>query len=125
MVLTSMKQKFRMHVCGPLEGIWAREPLYAHATMFCTDPCAPRLQPECQEDDDGGGRMRWLSSCICKRIGLRNPQEMFSRPSTMNSPSSYRAERARGAVNRHTWARWKTSLNFDSLDANFNILFIF
>lgn len=51
-------------------------------------PCAPRLHPECQEEEDGGGRMRWLSSCICRRMGRRKPQEMFSSPSTMSSPSS-------------------------------------
>lgn len=32
--------------------------------------------------------MRWLSSCICRRMGRRKPQEMFSSPSTMSSPSS-------------------------------------
>lgn len=40
--------------------------------------------------------MRSLSSCICRRMGRRSPQEMFSSPSTMNSSSS--CHRAIGAV---------------------------
>lgn len=58
------------------------------ASASVTHPCAPRLQPECQEEEDGGGRMRSWSSCIWSRMGLRSPQEMFSSPSTMNSSSS-------------------------------------
>lgn len=58
-----------------------------------THPWAPRLQPECQEEEEGGGRMRWLSSCICRRMGRRSPHEMFSSPSTISSPSSCSTDR--------------------------------
>lgn len=69
-------------------GNWTSSPQIPSNSSPFTHPCAPRLQPECQEEEDGGGRMRSWSSCICSRMGLRSPQEMFSNPSTMNSSSS-------------------------------------
>lgn len=66
-------------------------------------PWAPRLQPECQEEEEGGGRMRWLSSCIWRRMGRRKPQEMFSSPSTMSSPSSCARDGRSAAGPRRGW----------------------
>lgn len=71
---------------------WLQSTAWGHS-FSCTHPCAPRLQPECQEEEEGGGRMRWLSSCICRRMGRRKPHEMFSSPSTMSSPSSCTEQR--------------------------------
>lgn len=70
------------------QGHLRTEPQSPLGPALFTHPCAPKLQPECQEEEDGGGRMRSLSSCICRRMGRRSPQEMFSSPSTMNSSSS-------------------------------------
>lgn len=58
-----------------------------------SDLCVSRLQPECQDVEEGGGLIGSLSSCICSLIGRRRPQETLSSPSTISSPSSYVKEK--------------------------------
>lgn len=56
--------------------------------FWTTYPWLSRLQPECQDVEEGGGRIRSWSSCICSLIGRRRPQKMFNKPSKISSPSS-------------------------------------
>lgn len=79
--------------CFGAECVFGAACLVLGLSLPCTHPWAPRLQPECQEEEEGGGRMRWLSSCICRRMGRRSPHEMFSSPSTISSPSSCSTDR--------------------------------
>lgn len=57
--------------------------------IWTTYPWPSRLQPECQDVEEGGGRIRSWSSCIWSLIGRRRPQKIFSKPSKISSPSSY------------------------------------
>lgn len=57
--------------------------------IWTTYPWLFRLQPECQDVEEGGGRIRSWSSCIWSLIGRRRPQKIFSKPSKISSPSSY------------------------------------
>lgn len=57
-------------------------------SFWTTYPWLSRLQPECQDVEEGGGRIRSWSSCIWSLIGRRRPQKIFNKPSKISSPSS-------------------------------------
>lgn len=87
-------------------------------SVWTSYPWLSRLQPECQDVEEGGGLIRSWSSCIWSLIGRRKPQKMFSKPSNISSPSSCWE---RGAViNAHTHINTHNGQLFPLWDTAYN-----
>lgn len=96
-------------LCITISGQWG-----VTLSVWTSYPWLSRLQPECQDVDEGGGRIRSWSSCIWSLIGRRKPQKILSKPSKINSPSSCWTGCTHTHINTHTGQLlllWDTQYN--------------